>query len=215
MARLIIAGLLLAGAVAAFGVTGTLTYFNDTASENLTVDTATVAIGSTYNFPLSFQKLVPGQWKSQDVAVQNGSDVPADLYVQLLSSGGAPDFCSPTPVLEAAIDDLDTSTRIWGTADPCTLFPGWSGSTIARVGDDVGAGAWKNYRVWVRLIAAAGNAYQGQSRTDTVHLIAVQDDGLAPIPDDDGGTNIPQCDWPNDGVGAPAYCDGDDDPNYP
>ena len=211
MTRLIIAGLLLAGAIAAFGVTGTLTYFSGTADRGITVDTASVGIGSTSNFPLNFQNLVPGQWQSQDVDVQNGSDVAADLFVQLISTAGGTDFCNPTPVLQAQIDDLASGT-IWGPADPCTLFPGWAGSTIALVGNDVGAGVTKSYRVWVKLIPSAGNAYQNASNSDTVHLIAVQSDGPAPIPDNDGVFN--QCAWPVDGPTTACPAD-DDDPNYP
>jgi hypothetical protein len=198
--------------VAALGVNGTFTYFSGTANEAITVDTANVTIGSTWNFPLSFQNLVPGQWQSQNVSVQNGSDVPADLYVQLISTAGGTNFCSPNDVLEAAIDDLDTSTRIFGITSPCVLFPGWSGSTIAKVGDDVPALGWKAYEVWVRLIPTAGNAYENAGNTDIVRLIAVQSDGPAPVPDNDGG--FTQCAWPVDGPTTACPID-DDDTNYP
>jgi hypothetical protein len=207
MTRLIIAGLLLAGAIAAFGMTGTLTYFSGTQDQGIAIDTASVGIGSTSNFPLSFQNLVPGQWQSQNVNVQNGSDVPADLYVQLISTAGGTNFCSPNDVLEVAIDDLATSTRIFGITSPCVLFPGWSGSTIAKVGDDVPALGWKNYQVLVRLIPTAGNGYQNAGNSDTVHLIAVQSDGPAPVPDKQGGAT--QDPWPADTT-LP-----DDDSNYP
>jgi len=150
--------------------------------------------------------MLPGEQLTQDVSVRNGSNRPADFYVQLLSIPGGTNFCSPTPLLDVAIYDLDTG-QWWYSGSICNLYPGWSGSTIVKVGEDIGVGVWKNYRVFLTLSGLTPNTYQGASNTSTVHLIAVQYNGPAPIPDDDGGTN--QAAWPNDPYG------NDDDPNYP
>lgn len=193
-------------AVAVGTVGGTLAYFTGTLDKTTTVSTATIKVGNVAGFPLQFTNLLPGETQAQDVTVQNGGSGKADFYVQLLSTSGGTDFCNPTPVLNVRIEDRDAGGN-WYNGSICNLFPGWSGSTIAKIADDVDPSATKNYRVHLTLAPTAGNAYQGASNTDTIHIIAVQYNGPAPIPDKQGGTT--QDAWPNDTAGA------DDDPNYP
>lgn len=189
----------------------TFAYFSGTADKGASVTTAKIAVGDTYNFPLSFQNMLPGESQSQEVAITNGSNRQADLYVQMLSTSGGTNFCTPQDVLDVKMDELTGwgggVVKTWYSGSICDLFPGWSGSTIAKIANDVDAGAVKYYRVTLTLDSTAGNDYQEASNTDTVHLIAVQYDGPAPVPDKQGGTT--QDAWPNDTT-AP-----DDDPNYP
>lgn len=193
-------------AIATLTVAGTLAWFYGTQDQSATITTATIAIGGTWNFPLNFSNMLPGEQLYQDVSVRNGSNRHADFYVQLLSSPGGANFCSPTPLLDVIVADLDTG-QWWYNGSICNLYPGWSGSTIVKVGEDVGPGVWKNYRVYLTLSGSTPNTHQDASNTSTVHLIAVQYNGPAPIPDDDGGTD--QAAWPDDPYGD------DDDPNYP
>jgi hypothetical protein len=86
---------------------------------------------------------------------------------------------------------------------------------IAKIGDNVVAGGWKHLRVDLTLAASAGNAYQGGTNTDFVHLIAVQYNGPAPVPNKQGfSSGAYAIGWPVDYPDY-AYMDPDDDPNYP
>ncbi len=197
--------------VSALVVGGTIAYFSGTADEIATISTATINIGDTSNFPLNFQNMLPGESQSQEVAVKNGGSRQADLYVQLLSTSGGTNFCTPSDVLNVKIQQIDGwgggVVNTWYNGSICNLFPGWSGSTIAKVANDVNPGDWAYFRVTLTLDATAGNAYQGASNTDTVHMIAVQYDGPSPVPDKQGGAI--QDAWPTDTTPP------DDDPNYP
>jgi hypothetical protein len=197
--------------VSALVVGGTIAYFSGTADQNTSVTTATINIGGAVNFPLDFLNMLPGESQSKEVAVQNGGSRSADLYVQLLSTSGGTNFCTPNDVLDVTIQQINGwgggVINTWYNDSICKLFPGWSSSTIAKVAEDVAAYGWAYFRVTLTLDATAGNAYQGASNTDTVHLIAVQYDGPPPVPDKQGGAI--QDAWPNDTT-LP-----DDDPNYP
>jgi predicted ribosomally synthesized peptide with SipW-like signal peptide len=207
----ILAAALVIVVVSALVTGGTIAYFSGTADQNTTVTTATINIGGAANFPLDFLNMLPGESQSKEVAVQNGGSRPADLYVQLLSTSDGTNFCVPNDVLRVKIQQINgwggAVIGTWYNDSICKLFPGWSGSTIAKVADNVAAGDWAYFRVTLTLDATAGNAYQGASNTDTVHMIAVQYDGPAPVPDNDGGAS--QAAWPDDPYGD------DDDPNYP
>lgn len=189
----------------------TWAYFSGTKDESATITTATISIDGTWNFPLQFLNMLPGETKSQEVAVANGGSREADFYVQMLSTSGGTNFCQPNDYLDLVIQEINGWgggwVANWYSGSICPLYPGWSGSTIPKVGNDVPAGGVRYYRVSLTLDPAADNSYQGASNTDTVHLIAVQYNGPAPVPDKQGGTT--QDPWPADTT-AP-----DDDPNYP
>ncbi len=197
--------------VLALSAAVTWAYFSGTKDESATITTATIGIDGTWNFPLQFLNMLPGETQSKEVAVANGGSREADFYVQMLSTSGGTNFCTPNDYLDIVIQEINGwgggVVGTWYSGSICPLFPGWSGSVIAKVGNDVSPGGVKYYRVSLILDPAAGNAYQGASNTDTVHLIAVQYNGPAPIPDKQGGTT--QDAWPADTT-AP-----DDDPNYP
>lgn len=210
----LLASLVLIVAVAAMSVAGTLAYFSGSKDGGVEVETASIGIGDTSQFPLKFTGLLPGDTKVEHVWVKNGGTAKADFYVQLISTpDSTPDstnFCSPEDVLDLQIIETDGSwvpTRTWYNGSICNLFPGWSGSTIAKVADDVDPDAAKYYELRLTLDPKAGNGYQGKSNSDTVHLIAIQYNGPAPVPDKQGGTV--QYAWPDDAT------DQDDDPNYP
>ena len=207
MKKSLILSILVIALVIALTAGATWAYFSSTINRTTTITTAKIAIGSTTGFPLSFSNLLPAEPQSLDVTIQNTGNREADFYVQLISDGSGLDFCNPSDVLDVRIEDLDVGGD-WYSGSICNLFPGWDGSTIAKIGENVSAGTTKNYRIHLTLDPLAGNAYQDASNSDIVHLIAVQYNGPAPIPDDDGGTAMPQAQWPDDTHG------NDDDPNY-
>ncbi len=188
-------------------VGATVAYFSGTENQTATISTATIDLDATSGFPLSFTDMLPGETQSLDVTVKNVGDRAADFYVQMLSDGAGVDFCNPNDVLDVRVDNLSDGWTGYN-ASICNLFPGWSGSTIAKIADNVAAGVTKTFRISVALDPTAGNVYQNASNADVVHLIAVQFDGSAPVPDNDGGATVPQAAWPND-----PFAD-DDDPNY-
>jgi hypothetical protein len=206
MARLIIAGLLLAGAIAAFGVTGTLTYFTGTRNESGSLTTATISVDGTSGFPISFSHVLPGEAMTQTVSVTNGSNRPADLYVQLQTTGGTTlNFCTPDAGVNLRI--VESGVGDWYNDNICKLYPGWSGSLIVKFADDVAAGASVTRDIVITLpgdLPGDDSSYEGGTVNNTVHLIAVQYNGPAPAADKDGPGSL----FPADG-GA------DDDPNYP
>jgi len=212
MRKVMLAGLMVVvvmATVAAFGVKGTLTWFSGTDTRNQTVTTVTIDLHGVAGFPIIISDLMPSDIQTVTVKVKNIGTGKADFYVQMLSSGGAPNFCSPTSVLDIRIRNItDGGPNPYPWDSICYLFPGWSQSKIVKIADDVAPGAVKRFDIDVHLLPAAGNAYQNVTRTDKVRLIAVQYNGLAPIPDNDGGTLLPQAAWPNDPYG------NDDDPNY-
>ena len=93
----------------------------------------------------------------------------------------------------------------------CYLVPGWAYAQIAKLADDVPVNAVIHFRVSVTLATTADNSYMDKSNAEKVNLIAVQYNGPAPIPDNDGMYETPpkyDAAWPNDPYGD------DDDPNY-
>jgi len=213
MRKSLFVSVLLLLAVVALTATATWAYFSGFSDQLATVTTATISIGGVSNFPLSFSNLLPGESQAQEVAVMNGGDRAADMYVQMLSDGVGVNFCSPSSAIDVTIQQIGgwggSVINTWYDASMCNLFPGWSGSSIPLIADNVPPADWAYFRVTVELIPTAGNAFQNADNSDTVHLIAVQSDGPAPIPDNDGGTSLPQAAWPAD-----SY-PNDDDPNYP
>jgi hypothetical protein len=215
MRKAMLAGLMLVAVmatVAAFGARGTLTWFSGTEDQSGRVHTATIDLDAVAGFPLEFTYLLPSETQTKDLQVKNVGNREADFYVQLVSDGLGTDFCNPPAGLDMRITELDTGIVRYGWGSICNLYPGHGASTIPLLADNVGAGGTRTFRVELHLSGTAGNAYQGADNYDTVHLIAVQYNGLAPIPDNDGG--FTQCAWPLDGPASPCPTD-DDDPNYP
>lgn len=209
MRKVMLAGLavvVVMATVAAFGVKGTLTWFSGTENRSVSVSTATIDLDAIEGVPITISNLMPSETQTVTVKVKNVGTGTADFYVQMLSSGGAPNFCSPS-VLDIKIRNVTDVWTPYPLASICPLFPGWGGSTIVKIADDVDPDVVKRFDVDVHLSTAAGNVYQGVSRTDTVRLIAVQSNGPAPIPDKQGG--LVQDPWPADTT-LP-----DDDTNYP
>ncbi|MGQ9572889.1 MAG: hypothetical protein ACUVV3_06865 [Dehalococcoidia bacterium] len=195
--------------IAAFGANGTLTWFSGTENRSATVTTATINLHGVEGFPITVSGLMPSDVQTKTVEVKNVGSGTADFYVQMISDGVGKDFCNPTPVLDIRIRNVTDGWTPYGWASICNLYPGWSGSKIVKIADNVAPGEAKKFDVNVHLSTTAGNDYQGASNTDKVRLIAVQYNGPAPIPDNDGGLTIPQAEWPDDPYGD------DDDPNYP
>lgn len=213
MRKVMLAGLMVVvvmATIAAFGVNGTLTWFSSVNSKSVTVTTGTIKAVGTAGFPITMSNLLPSDPQSTTVKVKNTGTAKADFYVQLVSDGLGMDFCNPTPVLDLKIENLSKGTTPYN-GSICNLFPGHGASVIPRVANDVGPGVEHTFKVTLHLKSTAGNAYQNGFNKDTVNIIAVQHNGPAPIPDNDGGFN--QCAWPIDGV-APCPID-DDDLKYP
>ena len=210
MRKVMLAGLMLVAVmatVAAFGARGTLTWFSGTENQSAIVTTATIDLDQFGGFPITVSGLMPSEVQTKTVWVKNVGSGTADFYVQMISSPGGKNFCVPDDVLGIRITNVTDGWTAYGWASICNLFPGWSGSTIVKIADNVAPEAVKQFDIDVHLSTAAGEYYEGVSRTDTVRLIAVQSNGPAPVPDKQGG--LAQDQWPADAHGD------DDDPNYP
>lgn len=209
MRKVMLAGLVVVvvmATVAAFGVKGTLTWFSGTQNHDQSVTTATIDLDGLDGFPVTISSLMPSETQTVSVKVKNVGTGTADFYVQMISVGGGKNFCVPDDVLDIKITNVtDGTIPYW--ASICPLFPGWEGSKIVRIADDVAPGAAKWFDIDVHLSKDAGNYYQDISRTDRTRLIAVQSNGPPPVPDKQGG--LAQDQWPADTHGI------DDDPNYP
>jgi hypothetical protein len=207
----VLASVAIIALVAALGVGATIAYFSGTQDRTATIATATIGVNSE-GLPYTFPNMLPGETQSRNVNVKNESTAQGDLFVQMLgtpSPSGEANFCQPDPVLWIAIYNLDTSSYVY-SGWICNLYPGHDGSTIPKLADDVGAGGWAHLRVDLTLSTEAGNEYQNKSNTDTVHFIAVQYNGPAPIANKQGfGSGAYAEGWPTDNY-AP-----DDDTNYP
>lgn len=208
MRKVMLAGLMVVAVmatIAALGVNGTFTYFTGVKNESGSLTTATIRVGATTGFPMAFSNMLPGESQTQTVSVTNGSNRSADLYVQLQTAGGTThNFCSPDAGLNLKI--VEPGVKNWYNDNICKLYPGWSGSLIVKFADNVGAGASVSRDVVLTLpgdLPGDDSAYEGATVNNTVHLIAIQYDGPAPVADKDGGKLFPA----DDGT--------DDDSNYP
>lgn len=209
MKKSVILSVLLILAVLAAAAAVTYAYFSNTKDTTATITTAKIAIGNTDYLPVSFINILPGETISKEIRVCAGGTRAADLYFQMVGSGDHTqeiNFCHPTPVLDIAVYDLDLSGS-WFQGSICNLYPGQASSVIPKIGEDVEPGQCKNLRIDMTLLPTAGNDLQNGFNTDTVHLIAVQFNGPAPVPDKQGFPTMVA--WPDDDDST------DDDPYYP
>lgn len=190
-------------AIAALTVAGTLAYFTGTKDESGTLTTAIIEVGSTYNFPINFTNMLPGESQTRTIGVTNGSNRHADFYVQLQTASGTTlNFCTPNAGVQLTI----TGDGTWYNDNICKLYPGWSGSLIVKFADNVAPGAtvWRDVTITLPGdLPGDDSAYEGGTVNNTVHLIAIQFNGPQPIADLDAGQLFP------------ADGGADDDPNYP
>ncbi|MFN2237395.1 MAG: hypothetical protein ACK2U1_24450 [Anaerolineales bacterium] len=193
--------------VVAFTAVATFAYFGNTREEEATISTAKIEIGQTSNFPLEFTNMLPGEVKSQNVAIYNSSTTAADLFFQMLAkpAEGEANFCLdlsedppvPDEVLDIRIKNRDTGNWIFNWKSICPLYPGQPNSIIQKLGDDLPPNTWLKLTVEVRLTGDAGNDLQNSTNTDIVHLIAVQYNGPAPKPVKTGFPTVIEP-WPKD-----------------
>ena len=177
--------------VLALSAGATFAYFSATLDKSATVTTATIGIGGTDGFPLSFTNLLPGESQSQSFSITVGGNRNADLYFQMIGSGTTTtNFCIPDQVIWLKVTNPAETVTYWDNWI-CPLYPGQSTSEIATLGTDVAFGATKNYKATLTLASTAGNAYMGGNNTDTVHLIAVQAGAPAPTPTTTGFPVMP------------------------
>lgn len=181
----LVASLVVAGIVASLAVVGTLAYFSGTSVQNASLTTAKISIGNPGGFPLNFSNMLPGETNTQTASIQNTGNRAVDVYVQLQDNGHNINLCSP-----------DTGTLLtitsWWSGDICELYPGWSGSIIVKIGDNLAAGDTLTRDVSITLPALLGNAYQNGTVHNLVHVIAVQHGAPAPVAE----TASPGDPWP-------------------
>lgn len=202
MKRSLLFSLLVIAAIVALTVAGTLAYFTGTKDESGSLTTATISVGDTTGFPLSYSLMLPGESQTKTVTVTNSSDRAADLYVQLQTASADVDFCNPDAGVNLKIEGGGT----WYNDNICKLYPGWPGSLIVKIADDVAPGGTVTRDATITLpsdLPGDDSAYEGKTVNNTVHLIAIQYNGPAPIADKDSGTLFP------------ADGGSDDDPYYP
>ena len=178
-------------ALAALTYSATAAYFSNAVNGSTTVTTANIHMGAFTGFPVNFTDLLPGDTQSQNTSVTNDGTAKIDLYVQLISDGSGTDFCNPTQVLNLKIDWVGHATVYNDSI--CKLYPGWGGSVIVKVADDVAVGDTASFTNSLTLSPLAGNAYMNASNAgDSIRIIAVQYNGPAPVPE----TASPGDPWP-------------------
>ncbi len=187
--KLILINLLLILAVIAGTATVTFAYFSSTRTESLTLNTARVGINETSNFPLRFENLLPGEWKSQAVAVRNTGSVAADFYLQMEPEWNAEtNFCTGPQgeVFTTRVEAVDASGNGLGevfSGSLCDLYPLDGSAVIARLASEVSVGEWRYFRVSLKLNEDVNNDYyMNAANTDRARLIAVQHGAPAPQP---------------------------------
>lgn len=182
-------------ALLALTYAATSAYFSNAVNGSTTVTTANISIGGFTGFPLNFTNLLPGDTQSQQTQVKNNGSAKVDLYVQLIGDGVGTNFCATAGTLNLKVDWVGHATVY--NNDICKLYPGWSGSTIVKVADDIGVGNTETFMNYLTLAPSAGNSYMNASNTgDLIRMIAVQYNGPAPVPDPGGAP------WP---AGDPNY----------
>jgi hypothetical protein len=176
-------------AVIAITATVTWAYFYATQDKEAKISTASINLSATAGFPMTFCDMLPGESKSQEVRIKNTGSREADFYVQMieLKDGVDTNFCIPNRVLNLMVQELDgpggSVVNTWYNKTICRLYPHETDSLIAKIADDVPKNATVYYKVTLTLAPNADNSLQNGYNKDTVHLIAVQYDGPAPIPD--------------------------------
>jgi len=192
-------------AVVALTATATWAWFYSTENQGASITTGTILLHGSAGFPLAVTAMLPGESQSKEVTIQNLGSAAADFYVQLIEydDGTNTNFCIPDRVLNIKIQRLDTPAgtvlESWYDDTICKLYPHEADAIIAKIADDVPAGADRYYRITLTLATSAGNSLQGGGNTDTVHLIATQYNGPAPVPN---APVYPHTPWP---IGDPNY----------
>lgn len=158
--------------VAALAVGATGAYFSDAQKiGGNTFATGTLKIAGTSNFPLSFTNLAPGGEYTQDIAVQLGGTLPADIYFGQSDNSGA----DLSPVLSVKIYDVDLGTWVTGYNLASYYSANWT-----KVAANVSPNSWRNFRVYVYMNPGAVNNYQTLTSNPTVILYATQVDAPHP-----------------------------------
>ena len=83
MKKRLLLNIVVVAVLIALTATATWAYFHNMDTEYTTVTTAKIGIQAWAGFPLTFDKMLPGDWMSKEVAVKNTSNVKADFFVQL------------------------------------------------------------------------------------------------------------------------------------
>lgn len=170
--------LVLVAAVSAATVAGTMAIFTsqETLANSAQVVAATIDVGTVGNAPLKFEGVVPGTVQSQEVTVENGSNVAADMWIYL-SPGTAGDK-NFAPVAMVAVWDLNTSVRLYeGLMGNLFKSSGsWESAAPLKIADNMAAGQVKSYRVDFWLDRNAGNEYMGRFAYSNLNIVAAQAD---------------------------------------
>jgi len=196
--------------VVALAVGATWAWFSaQNTTEYATVSTAKLGIDEVHSFPLEFTNMLPGQTIAKDFWLVNEGNVKEDFYFQMIPDASETgfNFCYDTSknpmepwdpaVLYIWVVDDDNIWWVNG-ANLCKLYPIDSDAFIAKIADDVPAGATKHFVLYIKLHESADNKFQDKSNSDFINFIAVQYDGPAP----QSGHGLPFQVWPE---GDPNY----------
>ena len=116
--------------VLAFTAVATFAYFSATKDESATVTTVTIGIGGTGGFPLSFTNLLPGESQSQSFSITVGGNRNADLYFQMIGSGGTDtNFCIPDQMIWLKLTNPSETVTYWNNWI-CPLYAGQTAGTL-------------------------------------------------------------------------------------
>lgn len=187
--KLIFINVLLILAVVAATTTVTFAYFSSTRQESFTINTARIGIDETWNFPLKFDNLLPGQPKEQIAALRNTGTTPSDFYLQMdpgqAASQGLCDGTrnALTQMRIEAVDASGTHLADVYSGSLCQLYASDSNPVIPLLSSNVPVNDWRYFRFTLQLDASLSdpNLMGGASNT-TTRLIATQHNAPAPLP---------------------------------
>ena len=153
-------------------------FFDDEISSGNTFTTGTVAIGETWQMPLTFSGLYPGAEQTSPMfAVKYTGSVKGDLYYGLRFTPG---YANLENVLSIQIERVtsagDHISWIYGGWTPVA----WPFSNWTKTASGLNENEWAYYKLSVRMDPNAGNEFQGKTAVNDIVLYAVQEGGSAP-----------------------------------
>lgn len=187
--KLIFINVLLIFAVVAATATVTFAYFSSTRQETMTINTARIGIDETWNFPLKFANLIPGEPKDQVAAVRNTGTTPSDFYLQMEpGEAAAAGLCdgSHNAQIQLRIEAIDSNgTHLANLYQDslCRLYPLDDQAVIPLLAGNVAVNEWRYFRFTIQMDSAVSDPKLMSGTTNTsARLIAVQANAPGPQP---------------------------------
>lgn len=157
------------------GVTSaTVAYFSATAvrtGNTFSMGTVNITQADGWGLPYMLTNMIPGEQKeSGRIAVQNTGSMPIDLYVGERDVNSNADFKTWVNYAIDEVQEDGTFVKTWvNWQDISGLFSTWN-----KVGENIPAGGYRYYKVYVKPLVSMPNSFQGKQAITDVILYAVQ-----------------------------------------